>query len=77
MQISGANLLVASQQVAPAGQSAAPGFAAALQKTSGFTPRDLTRPEPARIATEANPAEAKQGAAAGPVRLGMHFDLKI
>lgn len=73
MQISGANLLATQQMAAPAAaQPAAPGFAAMLQKAAGFTPRDLTRPEPAQ--TAAAPAEAKPAQATRP---GMHIDLKV
>jgi hypothetical protein len=73
MQISGANLLASQQlrEAAPAAKAPAPGFAAALQKAAGFTPRDLTAPQPAV------PADAKTAAPGGPSRPGMHIDLKV
>jgi hypothetical protein len=74
MQISGTNLLLASQQAAPAA-APAPGFAAALQKISGFTPRDLTVPEP-KAAPEIKPAAAAP-IPSRPMRPGMHVDLKV
>ncbi len=70
MQISGSNLLQASQQVQAPAPAAAPGFASALQKMAGFIPRDLTKPE-------APPAEPKPAVQTGPVRPGQHVDMKV
>ncbi len=73
MQISGANLLASQQlrETVPAAKAPAPGFAAALQKAAGFTPRDLTASQPAA------PAEAKPAASAGPSRPGAQIDIKV
>jgi hypothetical protein len=73
MQISGANLLASQQlrEAAPATKAPAPGFAAALQKAAGFTPRDLTAPQ----ATA--PAEAKTAAPAAYARPGAQIDIKV
>jgi len=69
MQISGSNLLLVSQQAAPADASA-PGFAAALKQAAGFTPRDLT----VHGSTAVPEAKPVQTAASRP---GMHVDLKV
>jgi hypothetical protein len=71
MQISGSNLLLVSQQAAPAA-APAPGFAAALKQAAGFTPRDLTVPE-----TRAEPPAKAAAAPAPSGRPGMHVDLKV
>ncbi len=68
MQISGANLLIAAQNVQAPAPAAAPGFASMLSKAAGFTPRDLSRPEPVAPQPPAQPATG---------RPGMTIDIKV
>lgn len=70
MQISGANLLASQQMAGAAAKSAAPGFAAALQKTTGFMPRELAEAGPAQ-------PDAKPVAQAAPTRPGTRIDIKV
>ena len=71
MQISGANLLASQQMAGAAAKPAAPGFAAALQKTAaGFMPRELAEAGPAQ-------PDAKPVAQAIPTRPGTRVDIKV
>ena len=70
MQISGANLLASQQMAGATAKPAAPGFAADLQKTTGFMPRDLAETGPPQ-------PEAKPVTQTGPTRPGMHVDIKV
>jgi hypothetical protein len=70
MQISGANLLASQQMAGAAAKPAAPGFAAALQKTAGFVPRELAE-------TDAAQPETKPAMQAGLTRPGKHIDIKV
>ena len=80
MQISAANLLLASQQAAPAGAGpATPAFSAALHKATGFTPPDFTKTEPPimRQAVPPQTGVAQTGTAPAATRPGMHINLTV
>ena len=70
MQINAATLL-ASQQMTQAQAKAAPGFAAALEKSGGFEPLPLKQMAPADESPAAAPPAAK------PARLGATLDIKV
>ena len=70
MQINAATLL-ASQQATQTQVKAAPGFAAALEKTGGFAPLPLKQ----MAHTDESPAA--QPTPAGPARLGATLDIKV
>jgi hypothetical protein len=74
MQISAQTLLASQQaaQIQPARPAAAPGFAAALDKTEGFAPLPLKQTAPAQ--NPANPAPTAPTASARP---GSLIDIKI
>ena len=86
MQLSAANLLIASQQLArgavrtPADAQAQ--FASALAKekaapATGFEPMDFKPATPAKPAPAAAPAQAPATGYAGGMKLGANIDIRV
>ncbi|MDE1937767.1 MAG: hypothetical protein KGI68_02000 [Alphaproteobacteria bacterium] len=76
MQISAANLLVASQQQAkPSAQPAPTAFAAALaEEKSAFEPLPF---KSAAAPAQAAPTQAKRPQPSQPAALGSHIDIRV
>jgi PAB1-binding protein PBP1 len=83
MQISAANLLIASQQVSrggaqPAAQPAQ--FASALKdggEVDGFAPMEFKAAAPAKAQPAASPASAPQSGYGGATRIGANIDIRV
>jgi hypothetical protein len=86
MQLSAANLLIASQQIARGATQPSPDaraqFTAALAKEKGvdsasFEPMDFKQSAPTAKATPAAPAQTPSAGYGGAMRLGANIDIRV